>query len=727
MSRPRGGDARRLAGRRFLVLSLLTLLALTALRLEDPRPVTELRNAWFDGLQRLAPRDAPALPVRVVDIDEASLAAIGQWPWPRDIHAALVTRLWDAGAAVIAFDVLFSEADRLSPSRLAAEFERRGLVAPDLPGLERLDNDRRFAEVMARTDVVLGTALVGASDAPAVVPRAGFVDVGEFPSDGLYVARTTTPVIAPLWEAARGIGMVSVQPDRQDATTRSVPLAWRTEAGTMPALSVEALRVALGETTFIVEGPADVAGVATGLRVGDFAVPVTADGRLLIHFRPDDPGLYIPAADVLSGEMSPEAVEGLGGAIVFVGTSAAGLLDIHRTALGQDVPGVSIHAQVVEQILTGAFLTRSQGVALAEVGLLVTLCLFLLASFVLAGPVTSFLCGGISTLGTIAASWVLFTRHGVLFDATFPLAAGLVMFTVMTAWQFLVADREKRKIRQSFARYVSNDVLDEMDRRDHQVSLGGVSREATVMFCDVRGFTPLSETMSPADLVMLLNGMFSVLGDEILGQRGTIDKFIGDAIMAFWNAPLDQPDHARRGALAALGMRRALTRFNETRDGLGIRLAIGLATGEVLVGNIGSRDRFNYSAIGETVNLSSRIETACRHVDFDILVTAEVRRAAGQVAALPAGHLVLKGVSRPVETFVLVGDGDCAASADFVDLSSSHDALLAALANGAPTGDLLKDCRAKATAIEPALDAFYRRIPAREGDFASPVALSRAV
>jgi adenylate cyclase len=247
------------------------------------------------------------------------------------------------------------------------------------------------------------------------------------------------------------------------------------------------------------------------------------------------------------------------------------------------------------------------------------------------------------------------------------------------------------------------------------------------MFCDVRGFTPLSETMTPAELVALLNGMFTALGDEILGQRGTIDKFIGDAIMAFWNAPLDQPDHARRAVLAALGMRRALQKFNAEREGVQIGLAIGLASGEVLVGNIGSRDRFNYSAIGETVNLASRIETACRHVDFDVLTTAATREAAGDIAALSAGSLALKGVSNSVETFVIVGDDTLAASTEFGILERSHADLIDAIKTGRDIAEVLAACRALAAKIAPQLDAFYQRLPQRLQDFDTDKRLDRAV
>lgn len=714
-------DPRRGSGLPLLVLSILSLILLVGIRLADPQPVETIRNAWFDQLQRLQPREAPPLPVRIVDIDERSLGQIGQWPWPRDIHARLVERLWDAGAAVIAFDVLFSEADRLSPARVLQDLQRRGIASPDISaGAAALfDNDIEFAEVMASRDVVLGTALVGATGAEGPAPKAGFVEIGPGPSGGLHAAPSSTPVIEVLADAARGIGMVSVTPERSDTITRSVPLAWQSPQGVMPALSVEALRVALGETTFLLTGADGAPGLPVSLAVADFTVPTTSDGQILLHFRPDDETLYISAGDVLANSLNADESAGLQGAIVFVGTSAAGLLDIHRSPLGQDIPGVSVHAQIIEQILTGSFLARTAVVAIAEILVLTALCLLLLASFVFAGPITSFLCGGISTVGVIAASWVLFQRQGVLFDATYPIIAGLLMFTIMVAWQFLVADREKRKIRRSFAHYVSDEVLRDMERRDHQLELGGTSRPATVMFCDVRGFTPLSERLEAAELVALLNALFTVLGNEILARQGTIDKFIGDAIMAFWNAPTDQPDHAQRGLNAALGMRAALRRFNGERDSDDIRLAIGLATGEVMVGNIGSRDRFNYSVIGQTVNLCSRIEAACRHVDYDILATGHKQDGANGVAALSAGWLDLKGLSEPVEAFVITGDEEVRRSDAFKTLKAAHDALLYALACGAD--DILEHvdvCKGLAERIDRGLGPFYDRLPMRRDDFA---------
>ncbi len=708
--------------RLFLAICVVVLALLILLRVLDPVLVQGARNSYFDVLQRFSPREAQPLPVRVVDIDEASLAEIGQWPWPRDVHADLVARLWDLGAAVIVFDVLFSEPDRMSPERIIAELEKRGAVVEGtaLDGVRALDNDEVFAGSMIGRSVVLGAALVP-GEGRVITPKSGFVEIGDRPSTGLAGAAATTPILTPLADAAQGIGMVSVSPLGESDTIRSVPLVWASENGAIPSLAVEALRVAYGVSTIVLGGVDGAPGLSVSLTIGDHTIPTTPDGQIFVRYRKDDRGLYVSARDVLSGELPQEAADGLNGSIVFVGTSAAGLLDIRQTPLGENVPGVSIHAQIVEQILTNSYLVRNGIIGLAEVAVLWLIGVVLVMSFAFAGPLVSVACGAISSVGVLGASWILFDRSGLLFDATFPMGAGLVMFAIMAAYQFIVADREKRQIRRSFSHYVSGDVLDEIESRGYKLQLGGMSRAATVMFCDIRNFTPMSEGMDPGDLVALLNRLFTSLGREILQQRGTIDKFIGDAVMAFWNAPVDQNDHSRRALTAALGMRRALAEVNRDFQGPQVSLAIGLASGTVLVGNIGSKDRFNYSVVGNTVNLASRIETACRHVDYDILTTAETAEAASDLATLPAGRLELKGLSDLQPTSIVVGDGGLRRSAAFQALAERHVSLMEALATSGPdTEALLEECTDLGRSLEPGLERFYARLRLRAEDFASP-------
>jgi adenylate cyclase len=320
----------------------------------------------------------------------------------------------------------------------------------------------------------------------------------------------------------------------------------------------------------------------------------------------------------------------------------------------------------------------------------------------------------------MAGGWIGFDRYGMLFDASFPIAGGLVALLAMTSFQYLVADREKRMIRRSFAHYVAPAVLHEIEKSGHHLELGGEIRQVTIMFSDIRGFTSLSERLEPAELVSLLNELFSELTDQILAEHGTIDKFIGDSIMAFWNAPLETQEHRLRACSAALRMRLALKAFNESMNGQRnpVSLGIGINSGSACVGNIGSRNRFNYSAIGDAVNVAARIEAGCRHVAYDVLLSHDTAVDATSLAILDAGKLDLKGKAHRVPTYILVGNGALHDRDDFKDLSSRHTELVRALFRSAPEASRhLASCKSLAAAIEPGLIDFYERLPERVDDF----------
>ncbi|MDH5797606.1 MAG: adenylate/guanylate cyclase domain-containing protein, partial [Paracoccaceae bacterium] len=316
-------------------------------------------------------------------------------------------------------------------------------------------------------------------------------------------------------------------------------------------------------------------------------------------------------------------------------------------------------------------------------------------------------------------SWFAFTNYGILFDASYSIVGGFAAFSVPAAYQFIVADRDKRMIRTSFSHYVAPSILEQIERSNQFLALGGVNRTVTVMFCDIRNFTPLSETMSATELVGLLNELFTALGEKILKQEGTIDKFIGDAIMAFWNAPLETEHHRVRAAQAALGMRVALAGFNDNMERSNVRTAIGISSGLACVGNIGSKDRFNYSAIGDTVNVAARIETACRHVDYDILLTEDTAEGVDDLALLDSGRLELKGKSELTQSYILVGDNELKTSDDFRALKDCHDHFVKILGSGGGVDqDLLQKCRDLGQKLEPGLATFYARIEERPGDYA---------
>ena len=714
--------------RLFFLMSLALIVGLGAVRGLDPAPVSEAREAYFDYLQRLSPRDPVPLPIRIVDIDEGSLSIEGQWPWPRHRLAEMVETLAEMGAAVVAFDVLFPEPDRLSAAQVF-EDPRVGAVLGRVPSpdsLAELDNDRRFAAAIEEFPVVLGVADAGGDGSVEVSSTAGFVEVGlSRPSEALLEMRGVTPIVPLLLAAGEGIGSINVSPFEDEGRVREVPLVWRSESGMMPSLALEALRLALSESTILLLGTDSIEAAIRAVRVGGYDIPTNSEGALRVRYRHDAPEFYVSAADVLSPDAFDDLAPLVAGHIVFVGTSAAGLLDIRATPLGETVPGVSIHAQILEQILLEDYLQRNDIISGLELLVFVGIGAVLTGLLALSGPIAAVGVGALSAIATLAGSWIAFDSFGILFDVTFPLVAGLITFTALASFQFVVADREKRLIRRSFAKYVSPRVLSEIEKRGHALELGGQIRPVTVMFSDIRDFTPLSETLSPQDLVALLNTCFSRMTTHILHTQGTIDKFIGDAVMAFWNAPLETEGHERLACLATLAMREDLTKFNSDREARGllpVKTVIGLAAGPACVGNMGSDDRFNYSVVGDTVNVAARIESSCRHVEFDILVSEEVAQAASDLAFLEAGRLSLKGVSARMPVQIILGDTSFAASKDFHDLSTAYDALVSSLSDAsASLEEPLADCLRIVERLDPMLSrpltSYLQRLPSRREDF----------
>lgn len=708
-------------------LAIITLLAM--LRLSDPSAVATLRDAYFDQLQRMSPREAPALPVRVVDIDEVSLARHGQWPWPRHILATLNERLAEMGASVVTYDVLFAETDRLSASRLLDDpfVEKRVRGATWLSNLDELDYDLIFSRSMQALPVVLGVSDAGASGAAPLAGKAGFVEIGGG-GQSAFELRSATAIVPELYDAAAGVGNINVSPSVADGVIREVPLVWKTEDGFLPSLALESLRVAMQESTILLRSDATDTGLET-IGLAGYDIPVNERGLFRLHYRPDDPDLYVSAHSVLDPSLSASVAPRIEGHIVLVGTSAAGLLDIRTTTLGESVPGVSIHAQILEQILVDRYLNRTVFQDASELAIFIAICFAVFLTLVLFGPITSVLIGGLAGGATFWTSWHLFTKNGILLDVTFPLVAGFVVFFALTVFRFAVLDREKRLIRNSFSKYVAPSILGKIEASGHDLKLGGDMTDVTVMFTDIREFTPLSASMSAQELVALLNELFTDLTAEILDAKGTVDKYIGDSIMAFWNAPVAVENHEHLACISALKMRDRLDAFSRKRVAAGlapVRMATGLATGRACVGNMGSRDHFNYSVVGDVVNEAARIEAACRRVHYDIVASSDVVSRASGLATLYAGALQLKGVAQRIETYLIVGSGAMAGTKAFQDLAEAHQSLVGKLENG---GDALVDierCRTLAIAIDPNLTGFYNVILDNRADFLSQTRLEKS-
>lgn len=700
-----------------VIVGIVIVVTLTMLRAGDPLMFKLARETVFDEYQRLAPRPFEETPVRVVDIDEASLRALGQWPWPRDRLALMVDRLAEVGAAAVAFDVLFSEPDRLSPRAIAKEVEA---LSPEL--LDRLpDNDAILANAFSGRPVVLG---FGISNDGNFLPqvKAGFAFTGEPPFGAPPKIRAATPLLAAFEQNATGIGHISLDPGNPSSVVRTMPLLLSDGAQLYPNLTMEALRVAQGASTYILANAPAKPDTITRIKIGEFIVPVTAAGEMWLYVTPDQAQRYISAEKILADDGPAEEVRAaLQGAIVFIGTSAAGLQDIRTTALGQHVPGVSLHAQAVEQILTGRFLSRpdwADGLEILSIAFCGALIVGLTTFF---SPAIALAFGLMITALALAASWSAFLYAGLLFDPLAPIVCGTVTHFSATAFRILVIDRERREVRRAFGKYLSPELLYRIEHTRDALRLGGDERQLTLMFVDVRDFTGISERRTPKEVVAFLNMLLDALSRDVIAHEGMLDKFIGDSIMAFWNAPVDVADHGAKAVRAALAMRDTLARLNE-QDAFGfgdeqkVAIGIGIHSGLACVGNMGAEEHFNYSAVGDTVNVAARIEAACKEVGFDILISESTAGTVPEMALLEAGTLSLKGRRSRTRIFAVVGDEPVAASAAFADLRIAHHRFVEALRlRSSSARTIARTTRQKAAGLSEALPEFYRRM-ARRGD-----------
>ncbi len=719
-----------------VLAGLATLAAALGVLAADPGGfVTAGRNTVFDLYQRLAPRSYQDAAVLVVDIDDESLARVGQWPWPRLRVARLVDRLADAGAASIAFDILFAEPDRTAPAAMLAVWSE-SVTLPDavrqtlLTGLP--DPDRLLAEAFARAGNVVTAFGPKSSGGPGASPalKASFATAGDDPLMFLPDIGAAVTGLAALEAGAAGNGSIAFIADR-DLTIRRLPLLASYGGKLYPSFALEALRVAFGTKTIIVKASGasgeDASGQHSGLislRVGPVTVPTDAQGRLMLHYTGEVPARTLPAWQVLAPDFDPSRVEGK---IVFVGTSAAGLRDLRPSPLNPVMPGVEVHAQAAEQILGGEFLLRPDWSAGLEWLIALAAGLLLAVAVARLGPWSS-LAAFVMTVGALAGgSWYAWSAQHMLLDPFLPGAAAVVVFGVGLVGSYLRTEGEKKRIRGAFGRYLSPHLVAELARHPERLKLGGQTREMTFLFCDVRGFTRISESLKddPQALTRLVNRFLTPLTNEILARGGTIDKYMGDCIMAFWNAPLDQPDHADRACDAALAMMVALERLNDAlaaeagaqgRAFERLAVGIGLNSGPCVVGNMGSEQRFDYSVLGDAVNLASRLEGQSKTYGVDIVIGERTRALAPTWAALELDLIAVKGKAEAVRIFTLTGAPEAAADPAFVALAEQHRGLLEAYraADLGAASERLAACRRAAPRLDGLYALFEERLQAFE-------------
>ncbi|OGB17268.1 MAG: guanylate cyclase [Burkholderiales bacterium RIFCSPHIGHO2_12_FULL_67_38] len=619
--------------------------------------------------------------VVIIDIDEKSLAEVGRWPWSRDHLARLVDTLFeDQGIAVLGFDTVFAEADDSSGLRQLQRLANGALAGQ--PGLaeqiERLrpelDHDARFARSLKGRPVVLGYYFTSDRDgrtsgvlpAPVMLPEA---------LQGRSILATRWDGfganIAPLAQAAPRAGFFNAVAG-SDGVVRSVPLLAEHGGRYYESLSLAMFRLLLGsprvEPGFPAERflPRDYQALESVRLVHEnTALAIPVDDRLaaLVPFRgrggPQGGSFaYVSASDALAGRVPAGRLRNK---IVLVGTTAPGLQDQRITPVGEAYPGVETHANLISHLLDGEVLVKPDYALGYELVVLVVAGLVLALALPLLSAARAVGLSLVVVVAVVGLNLWFYLGHGLVL----PLASALVMsalaFALNMSYGYLVESRAKRKLAQLFGTYVPPELVDEMVRDPSRYSMAAATRELTVMFCDMRGFTRLSETLEPTRLQALLNTVFSRLTHTIRSHRGTIDKYMGDCVMAFWGAPVDTADHASLAVQTALEMAEAVRRLNQehARQGLPqIGVGIGLNTGQMCVGDMGSDVRRSYTVVGDAVNLGSRLEGLSPTYGVDIVASDATREQAPQFVWQELDRVRVKGRATAVTIYTPLGTSE---------------------------------------------------------------------
>ena len=673
-------------GRRFGLargLALLLLLALAALRIFDPLPIQELRVRVFDLFQVMQPREATERPVVIIDIDEQSLRSVGQWPWPRTRIADLISRLTQMGALVIAFDVVFAEPDRMSPSVAADEF--RDLDDATRTKLRALpSNDAVLADALKNSRVVLGESGLpfAVAQPEGARPPIGLATMGGDPRPFLLNFPGLLRNVPQLEQSASGRGLFTIRAER-DGIVRRVPIVMQAQGTVMPSLSLEMLRVASGSNTVLVRS--DNAGVQSAAVPG-FVIPTDRNGQLWIHFSPHDKARYVSAGDVLEGKVPADRIARR---LVLIGTSAVGLLDSKTTPIDPVMPGVEVHAQVLESVLTQSVLTSPNYAIGVELIAALVLGIAIIWLAPILSPALLLAFGAAIVVLTLGASWYFYQQAGLLFDATYPLLSSALVYLTLVFSNYISEQAQRRRIRSAFGQYLSPALVEQLAQSPEKLVLGGEEREMSILFSDVRGFTTISELYKddPQGLTSLMNSFLTPLTNAIIDHKGTIDKYMGDAVMAFWNAPLHDELHEYNACEAALEMLHRVDTLNRQREQqanetgqhfIPIRVGVGINTGRCVVGNMGSDLRFNYSVLGDPVNLASRLEGQSKNYGVPIILGSKT--ASGlrdKFAVLELDCITVKGKTEPESVYTVLGRADVAGSERFGRLNHTVAEMLA--------------------------------------------------
>ncbi|SOB57178.1 Nucleotide cyclase [Pseudodesulfovibrio profundus] len=604
----------------------------------------------------------------IIDIDERSLREAGQWPWPRYQVAFLLKTLQQYEVAAVATDIIFAEPDMSSPINIQRNIKNILGVDIKFSGLpdSLKDNDKLLASNLKTGPFILGFDFITNPDQakgidanceltpinPTIISSPGAIPVHEALPQAVSAI---CPL--PLYSSnAPGAGFITIAAD-EDAIYRRVPLLFSWEENVYPSLALAALRQAFPEQNVVVK--LNERGVQS-IRFGNSVIPTDRQGKMLINYRgPSRTFDYISAIDILQRKASPADLKGR---IAFIGTSAAGLKDIRPTSLDPGFPGVEVHATIVDNILSGQPVRQPEWAILIELsavvitGAAITILLMWTNALWLSVPAV------ILSLGIWFGSSALFTHFHFFASPLYPIFTLVITFTFITAIKYWREEKAKEYIHSAFSHYLAPSVISQIMESPDLLKLEGQEKEVSIQFSDVRDFTSISEKLPPKQVTTLLHDYLTPMTEIITQHNGTLDKFIGDAVMAFWNAPVDVENHQIKSVKAALAQQKELAKLNNIfleSYGITIQAGIGLHSGLVHVGNMGTTELFDYTLIGDNVNLASRIEGLTKFYGLEILVSRSIVTACGDDFLFRfIDKVKVKGKAKPVAVYTVYEHDD---------------------------------------------------------------------
>ena len=640
-----------LKNRLFSLLAIFTIMiAWEFIYIKQPRVLANINNTLIDTSFSFRGEKAADKRIVIVDIDEKSLQALGQWPWSRDKVAKILDNLTQAGAGIIGLDMVFAEPDRSSPRHVAQKLH--------LPKESLEDYDEILAQTLQNSPTITGFVFNFEHALPSSAPNTNaiFIEHQKTAEGFLLQAKGITSNIPILQQSAYSAGSFSTFPD-DDGVVRYVPLLFEYQESIYPSLSLEMIRAMIGSNKVHIFY--DENGVSS-IKIGELEIPTDAQARLFVNYRgPERQYHYISALDIYHDSFDKQEIQG---AVILLGTSAAGLLDLRATPFDSTYPGVEVHANALDNILNSNLIAApSYAKGIDMLMILLDIAIFaLILSF--ASPLLSFgLVLGYLMLQATFYQKMFFEEH-LLLNFAYPLLASLSTIFMMTFIKIYQENRHKELISDTFSKKVSPQVVDKL-LKSAQGAFSTTQTEVSIFFSDIRNFTTISEGFhDPKELIEYLNAYMSPMSQIIIDHEGTIDKYIGDAIMAYWNAPLHVKNHADKALSSAIKQQKALITLNQQlkeKNLPKIEIGIGIHTGVAIVGEMGSEGRSDYTVIGDSINLGSRIEGLCKTYGAKILISKETKNQLTQSYKIrEIDQVRVKGKQEPVTIYEVFDFGE---------------------------------------------------------------------